>query len=83
MGKPNKKSKKPTINKNSTDSKDLKELGNRAFLNKLYDEAIAFYTKAIENAKEDDEETHIYYSNRSTAYFDSQKFKNALEDAEE
>lgn len=78
--KPAKKSKKPTINKNSTNSKDLKELGNKAFSNKNYEEAIQFYTKAIENAEQGDE-IHVYYSNRSATYFEQQNYKLALEDA--
>lgn len=81
--KPAKKSKKSNINKNSTNSKDLKELGNKAFSNKNYEEAIQFYTKAIENAAEDDDEIHIYYSNRSASFYEQQNYKQALEDASE
>lgn len=79
----NKKSKKPNINKNTTNSKELKELGNRAFVNKSYEEAIQFYTKAIENAEPADDEVHIYYSNRSASYFEQHNFKCALDDAAE
>jgi stress-induced-phosphoprotein 1 len=78
-----KKSKKSNINKNSTNSKDLKELGNKAFSNKNYEEAIQWYTKAIENAAEDDDEIHIYYSNRSASFYEQQNYKQALEDANE
>ena len=78
-----KKSKKSNINKNSSNPKDLKELGNKAFQNKNYEEAVQFYTKAIENAAEDDDEIHIYYSNRSASYFEQQNFKQALDDATE
>lgn len=63
MPKGKKKSKGKQINKNTTNPKDLKELGNKAFVNKLFEDAIMWYTKAIDHSGEDNDETHIYYSN--------------------
>jgi Flp pilus assembly protein TadD len=37
----------------------LQELGNKAFMNKNYEEAIEFFTKAIETDPQDP----VYYSN--------------------
>ncbi|CAI2360645.1 unnamed protein product [Moneuplotes crassus] len=81
MGKGKKKSKSKQINKNTTNPKDLKELGNKAFLNKLYEEAITYYTKAIDNAADDDEDKHVYFSNRAAAYFEMKEYEKSLEDA--
>lgn len=85
MGKPkvNKKSKKPAINKNTNNAKALKKLGNTAFENKIYEEAVQFYTKAIENAETGDDELHVYYSNRSASYFEQHNYSCALDDANE
>ena len=70
-------------------------MGNKAFLNNIYDEAISWYTKAIENAAEDDEEVHVYYNNSksylnhnichlgATAYFKLEEFEKSLEDSRE
>ena len=81
--KPNKKSKKPAINKNTNNAKALKKLGNTAFENKIYEEAVQFYTKAIENAETGDDELHVYYSNRSASYFEQHNYSCALDDANE
>jgi tetratricopeptide (TPR) repeat protein len=66
-------------------------LGNKAFLNKLYEEAISFYSKALENAGEDNEELHIYYSNSklthvlfligAATYLEMNEMDKALEDS--
>ena len=62
-------------------------------MNKNYEDAISFYSKAIENAEEGDEDMHIYYSNSkstvsidcfnigATSHYLLKKFDESLEDA--
>jgi tetratricopeptide (TPR) repeat protein len=54
-----------------------KSLGNEAFAFQKYDDAIAFYTKAIEL----NPDCAIYYSNRSVTQALKLNWKDALEDA--
>lgn len=56
----------------------LKEKGNEALKLEKYDEAIKFYTQAINL----DSINHVLYSNRSAAYCKCGKFQEALADAE-
>ena len=56
-----------------------KTAGNAAFTAKNYDEAIQFFTEAIEA----DPTNHVLYSNRSGAYCAKADFKAALMDANE
>jgi protein-histidine N-methyltransferase len=55
----------------------LKTKGDKAFLAGLYEDAINFYTQAIE----EDAKNASLYSNRSAAYTSLQKGDNALADA--
>ncbi|XP_045447472.1 stress-induced-phosphoprotein 1 [Melitaea cinxia] len=55
----------------------LKEKGNAALAAEKFDEAIKFYTSAIEL----DPNNHVLYSNRSAAYAKAKKYALALEDA--
>lgn len=52
--------------------------GNKAFSAGQYEEAIKYFTEAIELAPEN----HVLYSNRSASYASLQKYKEALADAE-
>jgi len=57
---------------------ELKSKGNAALQNNQNDEAIKFYTEAIEI----DAKNHILFSNRSAAYAKAGKFNEALEDGD-
>lgn len=57
---------------------EYKTLGNEAFKNKKYEEAIEYFTKAIECNPSD----HVFYSNRSGSYLNNSNYQKALEDAE-
>lgn len=59
-------------------AEEFKVEGNRKIAQKKFDEAVEYYTKAIEL----DDSNAIYYSNRSAAYSSLKKPKNAAEDAE-
>jgi stress-induced-phosphoprotein 1 len=56
---------------------EFKTLGNEAFKNKQYEEAIKYFTQAIECNPND----HTFFSNRSGSYANSGKYEKALEDA--
>ena len=56
----------------------MKTKGNAALKAGNVDEAISFYSDAIEL----DPENHVLYSNRSAAYANSKKYYQALKDAE-
>ena len=58
-------------------AEDAKSLGNEAFAFKKYDDAIAFYTKAIEL----NPDCAIYYSNRSASHALKLNWKDAFDDA--
>ena len=57
---------------------ELKKKGNDALQAENFDEAIKYYTQAIEI----DPKNHILYSNRSAAYAKTSEFNKALDDAE-
>ncbi|CAD8065890.1 unnamed protein product [Paramecium primaurelia] len=65
----------PRTRRNELSSNQLKEEGNKAFLNSEYDKALTLYTKAIQI-----EENPIYFNNRSQAYFYSDDLELALQD---
>lgn len=58
---------------------ELKGKANAAFASGKNDEAIDLYTQAIDL----DGKNHVLYSNRSAAYAKSNKFEEALKDAEQ
>lgn len=53
---------------------EFKNLGNEAFKNKNYEEAIKYFTQAIECNPND----HVFYSNRSGSYLNAGNYKKAL-----
>jgi len=57
---------------------EFKAQGNTAFSGKKWKEAIESYTKALEQDPFD----HVFYSNRSACYAESEEFDKALRDAE-
>lgn len=57
---------------------DLKKKGNEALGQQKYQEAIEFYTQAIQL----DPKNHVLYSNRSAAHAQMKKYEEALADAE-
>lgn len=59
-------------------SDELKIKGNAALQKENYDDAIKYYTEAINL----DPSNHILYSNRSAAYAKTNQFKESLADAE-
>jgi hypothetical protein len=48
----------------STSVEETKKQADQCYRNKDYQEAIKFYSIAIENASSEDDKLHLYYSNR-------------------
>ncbi|KAL6070823.1 putative stress-inducible protein [Balamuthia mandrillaris] len=65
----------PQIN---TKAEELKELGNAAFKDHQYRQAVTHYSSALSY----DPQNHVLYSNRSAAYLKLSKFDNAHKDAD-
>ncbi|KAK9717136.1 Hsp90 cochaperone [Basidiobolus ranarum] len=57
---------------------ELKALGNKAFLAKDYENAIKYFSEAIELTPDN----HVFYSNRSACFASLKQYEKALEDAE-
>lgn len=64
---------------NNDEATNYKEKGNEAFKNEKWDEAIEFYTKAIEIG-EKHKDLPIFYKNRAAAYLKKEDYENALVD---
>ncbi|XP_071962651.1 uncharacterized protein [Antedon mediterranea] len=62
----------------STNAIDLKEKGNKALSEERYEEAVKYYTQAIEL----DPDNHVLYSNRSATHAHLQEYQLSLKDAE-
>jgi tetratricopeptide (TPR) repeat protein len=58
-------------------AQDHKERGNAYYQRKEYDEAVAWYTKAVDL----DPSQHAVYTNRAAAHFALQNYEDALSDA--
>ncbi|ORX50065.1 chaperone activator Sti1 [Piromyces finnis] len=58
---------------------ELKAKGNKAFSEKRFEEAIDFFTQAINI----DSSNHVFFSNRSACYASLNNYQKALEDAEQ
>lgn len=60
-------------------AQEYKELGNKAFSGKDFEEAIKHYSAAIKL----DPKNHVYYSNRSASYASLKKYTEAISDAKQ
>lgn len=58
---------------------DYKELGNKAFTAKEFDEAIKHYSNAIKL----DPNNHVFFSNRSASYASKKQYTEAISDAKQ
>jgi stress-induced-phosphoprotein 1 len=58
-------------------AEELKQKGNKAFSEKDYQNAVNYFSQAIEA-----EPSHVIYSNRSAAYCSMKDYENAVKDAE-
>ena len=69
---------KKQVNKN--DPEAMKEAGNKAFMAKNFDEAINFYTVAIEITLE--QPNHVYFANRAYAQLELNRFEECINDCD-
>jgi tetratricopeptide (TPR) repeat protein len=60
-------------------SEEEKEKGNNFFKQKNYQQALIHYTNAIMHSEQ--KNIHVYFTNRSFAYFQLKNFEKSLEDA--
>jgi tetratricopeptide (TPR) repeat protein len=72
---PELKPREPTTS--SMEAEEKKKLGNDAFVNKKYDEALKYYSEAITL----DPNNAVFYSNRSACHASKGEWKESLEDA--
>ena len=63
----------------SEQAERYKSQGNNALKANLFGEAVELYTKAISL----DPNSEVYFSNRSAAYANMERYKEALDDAQE
>ena len=66
---------------NTNNPESMKEIGNKAFLQKEYEEARMYYTYAIELSRENP--SPVYYSNRANALLENGNYKECLADCDE
>ncbi|KAF7287644.1 hypothetical protein GWI33_005992 [Rhynchophorus ferrugineus] len=62
------------------ESESYKEQGNVAFKENKWDEALKYYTLAINNIKGEPKELGIYYKNRAAVYLKLEKYQEAVDD---
>ena len=72
--------KKKAKTANKDDPEFVKEQGNKAFQAQKYDEAVYYYTNAIDLSK--DSPNHVYYANRANVYIELLKYSNCIEDCD-
>ncbi|XP_030754839.1 protein unc-45 homolog B [Sitophilus oryzae] len=63
-----------------TESEALKEQGNVAFKEGKWDEALKYYTMAIDRIKGEPKELAVYYKNRAAVYLKLEKYEEAIKD---
>jgi len=63
------------------DPEQLKGLGNDCLKKNEFDQALQYYTQAIEIAEKQNKPTHVYFSNRCATYQSTKDYENALKDA--
>ena len=59
---------------------DIKDLGNKAFQNGKFEEALGHYTEAIEMTSENP--NHIYFANRAGCKIELKDFQGCIEDCD-
>jgi stress-induced-phosphoprotein 1 len=67
----------------SSESISAKERGSAAYAQGKFEEAAHQFSTAISFAQKDDENLHVYYSNRCASYLNLGNVDRALMDAEE
>lgn len=71
----------PTNEPNSTKADELKEMGNKFYASKQYEEAIGVYSEAIQLSGIPIKTLAFLYSNRSLMYLELNDLSNAKDDA--
>lgn len=71
---------KKKVKAGSQKPEDLKEFGNKAFGLGKYEEAIDFYTQAIEATAENP--NHVYFANRANSKLEFKDFNGCIEDCD-
>ena len=66
-----KKDKKSTAASKVSPSENFKELGNKAYLAGKFQEAVDFYTQAVDSSPS---KNHIYFGNRANALLELGEF---------
>lgn len=65
------------------EAETYKNKGNDAFKTEKYDEAISFYTKAINLAEKDSRDLATYLKNRSAAYLKTKEYEKVIKDCDQ
>lgn len=66
-----------------TDPQECKKVGNTLFKDGMYEDAIAWYSRAVElTEKNADAETAVYYTNRAACYAQTHQYKAVVADCD-